>query len=278
MHRIHPMEENLIEEDSVSEHSETGSDEGAKAETENSDSTQLPSNFKPGGSMNQLLLGTQSSSLETVPSRPTAAKVQMGEKGRLIRQQKKKRKGFGERDYFAIMTDRYFDGNVDRARSAVERFNIANASESTRHEATGMLKILYDMGAKRAILTSVFKIGGYRYDRLKKISEPRAKYQNINAVTEEQIEQLSVTRKLIPIADEGYACNHREHILYIGDEDITSIAKLWEKYYMNEPSIKGKKMAQETFRKYWNVYHSDIKFRKLKEDECDICIQFKIGE
>ena len=250
--------------------------EGAQIDDNIIDSSQQPTS-KAGDSLAELVKSPLST-LQTVQSQKTGTIVTLGEKGRLIRQQTRKRKGVGDKDYFSIMKDKFFEGNELRARAAVDKFHIANANESTKYEATGMLKMLYDMGAKRALLTSVFNIGGYRYDGLKKAAQPRREYFNVNAVTQEQIEQLSVTRKLLPVADEGYACNHRQQVMYIGDEEITSIAKLYAKYYRDESSISGKKMAQETFRKYWNAYHSDIKFKKLREDECDTCIQLTIGK
>lgn len=219
-------------------------------------------------------------SVSTVPSSFAAGRkpvnYELGPKGSIVKKQLNPRKVDKKSDSFYedILISRYFNGDQKQGREFIDLFRIRDKAGDRL--ANGMLCTLKQMGCKRTIMERVFGIGGYRYDHLD-IERAQRTYQNSNAMTPSEIAMLQVARDSIPIADEGYACNHRQYMFYIDDPEITSVEKIYQKYYVNNPLILGRKMAKDTFRRYWNALHSDLRFKKLKEDECDTCIILLTG-
>ena len=212
-------------------------------------------------------------------------KVKVGYKGKLIIPQVKTRKLKKKEQYKMELIMRGFGGDKQLYENFMAEFTLKNKSD--RDFASGMLAEVIRRGQLGwRLLSAVLKIGYGRYKRITSKeytndSEPlpgKAKPgPNKNKVSDEQIAILELCRNSIPIDDIGYACNHRRQISYIGDSDITSIEKLYVKYYLNNKNFSGKVMALPTFRKYWDAYHSDLRFRTLKEDECDTCLELKTG-
>jgi hypothetical protein len=141
-----------------------------------------------------------------------------------------------------------------------------------------MLIALRHKGARRTILQNVFGIGGYRYDHMMQQKDPSKPRDNGRSMSPEDINLLNIVRSSIPISDESFGCNHRQYTFYIADPEMTSVDKIFQKYYVdNEAITTAKRMKKDTFRKYWCKLHSDLRFKKLKEDECDTCIELRIG-
>ena len=205
--------------------------------------------------------------------------VKVGYKGMLIKTQKKPRKLKPPDDYLREFTKAFFNGDKELADNWILTFKMRNDPKGLDYEKSNcMLETLYHQGARRTILMKVLHISGPRYANLVEPKYgPRRNGFNPKAVGSSGVSALGIVRQSLPILDEGYSCNHRQVMYYINDNEVTSIKKLWEKYYINNPLITTTKMAMETFRKYWNEYHSDIRFKKLKEDECDTCIELQQG-
>ena len=257
--RINP----LTASDSGSDSSnESGSDSSSNTR---SDSTQASVN--PAG---------------TVP--PSASKLKrhkpiicIGHKGRLTTKHKNPREKKDKEYYFTLFARLCYGGNEVQARQGIQDFKALNLARRIQ-EANVYLIDWNHRGAKRTLLNKMFSIGSTRYQTILNRGYKKPKSgDNKFKITKEMVEQLEICRQCVPIDDEGMACNHRQYIFYIGDPEITSVKKLWGKYYKDNDAIDGRKMSAMSFHKYWGKYHSDIRFRKLKEDECDTCIQLQIG-
>ena len=168
-----------------------------------------------------------------------------------------------------------FNGDSERGKIFIAEFKNINAENPER--ANGMLATLISAGVNQRLLQKLFGIGCNRFYTIKQYGQKTYKPRsNSNKVTNEQIDMLQVCRDAIPLSDEGFSCNHRCQQVYIGDPMITSIEKLYEKYYLTDDyGVSGKRMALPTFRKYWHALHSDLRFKQLKEDECDTCIELQ---
>ena len=156
----------------------------------------------------------------------------------------------------------------------------SNPSESSRGQADGLLIGFIERGARARMLASVFNVGRGRYERLKS-GAPRMTpggKRNGREVIEDDIKLIHRMTLTLP-TESASSCSHRKlDIKYITDEEISSIDKLHEKYYIPFEADKRpipRKLAKETFRKYLGKCFPEIKLDRLQEDMCDICVEFK---
>ena len=210
----------------------------------------------------------------TAPKAKTVAYT-TGPKGSLVKTQKNPRSKKSYDDFlkqFMALTNY----NEAQAKDFIRIFNEWNGVDKQR--ASGMLYSITQLGANRRLLAQLFNIGSGRYSNILQGVRPQQSRANTLAITQLQKDELNIVRDAIPIDDESYACSHRQYTFYVGDDEITSVQKLFEKYYLQNPAIKGKKMALDTFRKYWSLLHSDIRLKKLREDECDTCMELNLSK
>jgi hypothetical protein len=96
--------------------------------------------------------------------------------------------------------------------------------------------------------------------------------KNNVAINEEQLAQLLRALVLVP-SEIGYPCGHRRLQTYCTDDNISSMQKLYEIYYLPfEASLGLKKMKESTFEKRVRAHFPDFKLHRLSEDECDTCV------
>ena len=201
----------------------------------------------------------------------------LGQKGKVIVHQVNTRKLKSLESYEQEFFGKVFNGDSEKGRRFIDTFKSINAHDTAR--ANGLLTTVIAAGVNQRLLSKLFGIGCNRFNTIKEYgSKPRKESYNPNKVTPEQLAMMQVCRDAIPVDDEGFACNHRCQMQYIGDPDMTSIEKIYQKYYVVDTfGVKGKRMALPTFRKYWATFHSDLRFKILKEDECDTCIELKLA-
>lgn len=201
----------------------------------------------------------------------------LGQKGQVIVHQVNPRKFKSLESYEQEFFGKVFNGDSEKGRRFIDTFKSINAHDTAR--ANGLLTTVIAAGVNQRLLSKLFGIGCNRFNTIKEYgSKPRKTSYNPNKVTTEQLAMMQVCRDAIPVDDEGFACNHRCQMQYIGDPDMTSIEKIYQKYYVVDTfGVKGKRMALPTFRKYWATFHSDLRFKQLKEDECDTCIELNLA-
>jgi hypothetical protein len=124
----------------------------------------------------------------------------------------------------------------------------------------------------------VFCIG---YDRYQKILHNRSDKisggRNLNAVSQNTVDQLDRFCKYGVATELGYPCGHRRLLKYCTDPAVTSWEKLYDFHYLKfeEDNHTVRKTASLTFYNYMRAYHPEFRLKRVMEDACDTCCELR---
>lgn len=172
-------------------------------------------------------------------------------------------------------TKKICNGKNEVAAELIQQFFTLNGNSETKMEADGMIRAFIMKGAKEDMLRKVFKIGAERYRRLRDNRPVREKVscRNGNAVSHDIIEQLNRMVDSISIEEGFSSCTHLRKLFFITDLNISSWQALYEQCYKPfEPGTTTRKVGFTTFYNHMQVHHPNLRFNRLREDLCDLCI------
>ena len=170
--------------------------------------------------------------------------------------------------------DDMFGKSIPVASSLVTEYYQLNGNPKMKDQADGMIKTFIGLGCSEDCLRAVLKIGYGRYDRINKSLEPATHVgRNHRAFGDESVDQLHRFVQFLP-CEEGYPCGHRAIKRYLTDESVSSLEKLYIKYYkpFENELVNLRKMSLSSFKDFLKAYHPEFRLVRLKEDACDTCI------
>ena len=128
---------------------------------------------------------------------------------------------------------------------------------------------------------AAFQCGSNRLKTVSKGLQPQKGNTkgNVNFLTDSDLKNLSDFVNSLD-TEPSFACVHRRQKEYIIDPELTSMRAVYARYQLwcNNQKTVLRAMGQSTFYRYIESYHCTLAVNKLKEDECDTCIELKEGK
>ena len=151
-------------------------------------------------------------------------------------------------------------------------------SERKKRESDGFLRgVILSQNLSRAEAMTFFKIGRYRFDRLRDLNPnlpvPK-KRPNDNVLTTEDKEFIRVFMKAME-TEPGYPCHHRSTPVYMADPDVTFVS-LHNLYKQECQDRDIRILSYDSFRSVVKFLMPTIHLGKTRADSCNACFSLNL--
>ena len=151
-------------------------------------------------------------------------------------------------------------------------------SDRRKRESDGFLRgVILSQNLSRAEAMTFFKIGRYKFDRLRDMNPTRPvpkKRPNDNAVTAADKEFVRVFMRAQEI-EPGYPCHHRSTPVYMADPSIT-IVSLHNQYKLECQDRSIRFLSYSSFRRVVKFVIPTLHLGKTKKDACNACFSLDL--
>ena len=204
----------------------------------------------------------------------------MSTKSRGIQNKKHKSAADTKADFLARAIKKV--GGQNRADELLTEWDIHRRSEKLcdrkKWESDGFLRGLilsHDLSRKEVM--AFFKIGRYKYDRLKSLNPalPIPKRRpNDNAVSAEDKEFIRIFMKAMEI-EPGYPCHHRSTPIYMADPNVTFVS-LHSQYKGECQERNIRALSYDSFKKIVKFLMPTLHLGRTKKDSCNACFSLEL--
>ena len=173
-------------------------------------------------------------------------------------------------------------GGQNHANELLAEWDIHRRSEKLsdrkKWESDGFLRgLIVSHNLSRAEAMEFFKIGRYKYDRLKGLNptQPIPKRRpNENAISAEDKEFIRILMKAMEL-EPGYPCHHRSTPIYMADPNITFVS-LHNQYKDECQERRIRALSYDSFKNVVKFLIPTLHLGKTKKDSCNACFSLEL--
>lgn len=201
----------------------------------------------------------------------------MGAKGKLTVKHDNPRKVRDDDDYRKDFVLHYFQNDYSEYEAMISAYE-----NSTPEAQCGVILSYFQRKDPISfrMAKAAFRCGSNRVKIAKRGEVPKKgnSLPNVNALTSEDRQNLADFVDTLD-TEPGFPCVHRRQKEYVIDPELTTLRAVYGRYklWCSNQKPEARAMAESTFYRYIDAYHCTLAINKLKEDECDTCMELKEG-